>query len=253
MCTLVPQRVFLADKPVEDTEVVVGMLTRADLAERTAEVGVEFDPTRGNAVARIEDCDGEAAGTAGMTFSEGDEDAVRFFVEGRGLALGSETGADGFLGAFNLAVSREIALTAMPMEIALDSSRGDIVTRPDEISFIVLSPNSEVDGPPPTEGEWECVGDISDPVVDAPEITLTVEVRAGSAFVPTGAPIPNARVTVCLDEAAACAVDPAQPLSPGREALTDASGRARLTVETAPDGFDGQLIITGTATICQPP
>jgi hypothetical protein len=247
-CSLVTQRVFFADKPVEDTTLKIGTLSQARFEALAAELGTTLDPNRGHALAKVVDCDDEATEFAAGDFEPSNPGATSFVVSGNQLQKGTDTTVDGFFGALNLDARAELVTTAYPDELSVPSSQGDVVTRAGELGYILLEPNSEVVAPPQTLSEWECVGQKPDPVVDDPEITLTIDLQSSSAFVPNGVPVVGARVAVCLEEAAAC--DPSAPVAEGAEAFTDGTGRAQLVVSTGDEGFDGSLIITGTAPNC---
>ncbi len=248
-CTAQTMRVFFADKPVEDTRVTVGVVSQAQFVALAQALDTTPDSRRGHVLVRIADCGGEAK-VGDLTADDPLAGATAFSVKGSKLETGSTSGVDGLVGFLNVDAPFERALVAIPQDIATLSSQGDVVTRPGNVSFIDLVPNSEVVATPPTEPmEWECVGAVPEPVVMASTITLTVEVRESEAFVPSGAPISNARVIVCLNEQSQCTIDGAN--DPTREARTDAAGIATLTVSTGTEGFDGQIIVTSTLPACQ--
>jgi hypothetical protein len=250
-CTLLTQRIFFADKLVSDTTIDVGVLTQAHFEELARGIGASLDPSRGHGLAEIVDCDDEAAEFAAADFDPMGVGETSFVVAGDGLVLGTDTNVEGVLGALNLETPAELLVTAYPDEIESESSAGDIVTRAGELSRIRLHPNSEVVLPsPPSVDEWSCVGTIPDPMVSDPTITLTVVVQESTAFVPGGVPVSGVRVAVCLDEAAGCDAD--APVADGLSAVTDASGRVQLVVDTGDEGFDGHLVVAGPDPSCKP-
>lgn len=248
VCALVPQRVFFADKPTSDVTIRLGTITQRRFAELAADVGASLDASSGHGLVEIVDCDGEPTASATATFDPEGAGVTRFVARGDRLAPGTDTGVEGVLGAFDLPAPEEVAVTAFPDEIAVESSQGDLVTRPGELSRIRLHPNSEVMVPPPSADEWSCVGTIPEPVATVERITITVEVEAASTFVGNGIPLEGVQVSICRDEAAACAVD--APVPEGERAVTDAAGRAQLEVAIGGAGFDGQVVVTGALAGC---
>ena len=248
-CTWLTQRVFFADKPVDDTTVTVGVITQARFDDLATELGVALDPNRGHGLAEVVDCEDEPAEFAAADFEPSGAGVTGFVVAGDRLVAGTDTGVQGALGALNLETPAELLVTAHPDEIDVPSSAGDIVTRAGELGRIVLVPNSEVtDVPSMSANEWECVGTIVAEPPTEPTITLTVDVQASGALVPNGVGVEGVRVAVCLDDAAAC--EPGAPVPDGQSAVTDGSGRAQLVVSTSDEGFDGHLVISGTVAGC---
>lgn len=243
-CELMPERVFFADNLVSDTTVTLGVLTRARFEELGAKLGVTLDPDKGHALAQVVDCRGRAAEYAAVDFEPADAEVTSFITSGNELLLGTDSGIDGFVGALDLGID-EVEVSAYPDELDIESSVAKVVTRPGELSRILLAPNSAVSETPPAVDAWKCVGAIPTPVVDDATITLTIDVEASQAFVPDGAPVAGVRVAVCRD-AATCAPGAGEAQS----ATTDASGRAELVVPTGDAGFDGHLALSGVTTHC---
>jgi hypothetical protein len=248
-CELVTQRVFFADKLVENTKVELAVVSRPSFERLAAEIGVGLDDARGHALAKIVKCqDHEPAENADADFDPGGDAATLFVANGDRIALGTSTGVEGLVGALNLDAPVEHAVTAYPDELEVESSRGDVVTRPGEIAFIELVPNSEVMVPMQTVSEWECVGNIDDPQVGAPEITLDIDVQISPGLGRSGVPLRGVRITICRDDAASC--QPSTPVPPEDETVTDERGHAQLTVDTGDEGFDAHLLVSGTTTSC---
>ncbi|MCA9623617.1 MAG: hypothetical protein KC731_31565 [Myxococcales bacterium] len=246
-CTLVTERVFFADKLVEDTTLELATLSQARLTELATELGVTLDDGRGHAVAEVVDCDDHPAEFAAGDFEPLSTGATNFFVTGGKLQKGTDTAIEGLFGAFNLDAPEDLTATAYPDPLEVESSAAAIVTRPGELSYVRLEPNSQVVAPAQTAPGWTCVGQRPVPVVNDPEITLTIDLQGSTAFVRNGMAVSGARVVVCQD---AVACDASSAVDAGAEAFTDVDGRAQLIVSTGAEGFGGNLVITGQAPEC---
>ncbi|MEM6790068.1 MAG: hypothetical protein AAF715_21285 [Myxococcota bacterium] len=246
-CTFVPQRIYFADKPTADARVVVAMVTEAELTALAADVDVPLDPTRGHVLTEIRDCENEPA-AARLEVAPSDPGATPFVTQGETLGRGDTSGVEGVTGVFNTLVPTELELTALPEELSVESSQGDVVMQAGELARITLSPNSEVDVSPPDVDEWRCVGTISEPTTTEANLTLDVDVQRARGLLPSGLSVAGLRVVVCRDDAAGCAPD--GPARAEDEAFTDASGRALVRVDIDEGGFDGHLVVSGSNPDC---
>jgi hypothetical protein len=101
-CTLMPTRVFFADKLDENTQITVGAVTQAELSELAIDVGTTLSPDRGHALASILDCDGNPIEDAELDIEPTPNSETRFVIDGAGVQLGTDTSSLGLAGAFNL-------------------------------------------------------------------------------------------------------------------------------------------------------
>lgn len=254
VCSLVPHRVFFADKPVADTSVTLSIPTAAQFAKIASDLGTTIDPEAGHLLAGITDCNGVLLADAALSVNMLPGASTRFVIDDSGLSTGADTSSPGHLGALNVAVPTELILLAQPELLEGESSSvGEVDSKRGEMSYILLAPNSEAPDPmiDPLPSNLSCVGMVDSPVATAASLTITVDVRSSDSLDPArGQPVAGVRVRFCEDADQGCAIDLTQPIDTAFEALTDATGRALLVVPQNMDGFDGQIVVAGELPNC---
>ncbi len=241
-CVLMPTRLYFAEALDHDADVTVAAITKLELAELARDVDTELDPKLGHVVARIRACDDQPLAGAELGLTPLPGAATPFVIDEAGIMLGTETGALGLIGAFNLPTGGALELHALPQAISpLASSKAEIVPMPGELSAITLSPTSGLTAPTAPPVPLDCVGTTFVPMTSAGSVTLTVTVIEAQELEPDGELLADIEVRACAQGDAACSI----------VAITNDDGVAILTLPVSQGrGFDGSITIEGSHSDC---
>jgi hypothetical protein len=251
-CRYVPERVYFAEKPSSGSELTIGLISESELVELGGRLGEAPRSDRGHVLVRALDCYGLPAEDVSMQLRLGDSamlaEAAGIVIDDSGPLLGSVTSGLGLVGALNAPTDTVLSPWLFPGGIDdQESAIGDLVVRPGSLASIDLPPNSEVEADPvPSVEPWTCVGTIEEPIEPGPgTVHLVVTVVAAPGLVVGTKPIAGVSVHACVDSAVPC-----EQISERVTAVTDASGRAELDVESDTGLFDGFLLVEGTVPGC---